>query len=1391
MAFSTPFVYVCLLLNLSFGYAGDDTTLSYARFKSFNAEDGLSASRVLSFVQDTQGLIWIGSDSGVDRYDGKEVTHFGRAWDDANGLDGSFFRAMLVDREGDIWIGSMDSGLYKFNTMFQVFEKIPPLEGDFDNEGVFTLSMGKDRTILVGTIRSGLRSYDPVSNHWKQFPYSNTLSSSLPGSRINRIVEDSTAHFWVASHGGLSRYSEEGELIDHFSTLTEPATSSDEIWDIIETSEGNYWMAGTKGVDQLDLVNRRIQPIDFYSSTNDKAPTIRALMKENNGDIWLGSNTNGIYRYRNKIEDWQHFKKQAWQRSSLSSNRVWKFFKDRAGLIWIAGDAGVNTFNPLTNQFFAIGYYPEPALGLKEGVTYALTEDETSGFWISTKRYLHHFDDQNRLIELLDLSEHGLAGVFADSLLVNGGTLWIGMSDGSLYNYVIHTNQLKQILPAEGLPITVLEFSKNDELWIARYGWGVERLNLNTNELSQFPAGLDYQIKDKLVGGLLLDNKNRVWIGTYSGLHRYDPLSQTFRRFYHDPEDERTLSSNRISGMTLLSGELWVSTSSGLNKVIESEESGNIEFLRLGNQDKQLAQPLGAILKDKLGVLWIGSSDGFVRYDPVEKSAITVSSEHGLPLTDLMRTEITNFSDGSIIVRPHDCLDGICAFSFDPVNLKYNLAAPEITLVEVSAQLRGSLVSENLFDSDTISLPHKYARLKFRFVATDYASPERNLYQYKLDGWDSDWQEPSTNNVAYYTNLPAGSYQFSVRASNSDEIWSENAVGVSVKVIPAWWASGLAFVLYVVFALIFLIMIVVVTRNKLTRERLRNKSLLEANEIKTQFVQKLESEVAIATDELRANVEALHVKNIELHASQQQALESSKVKTAFLANMSHDLRTPLTGILGYTELLETGRLEDGERHYVKTIRQSANNLISIVNDILDVSKIESGKLVLSETSFDIRFSIGQTLALLAPIAYRKKLEICLIVALNVPAKIIGDETRIKQIVTNLVGNAIKFTEKGGVKVGVSFAHIADGNGKLTIEVIDTGIGISAKAKYRLFSAFEQANASISVRYGGTGLGLLICKKLADLMHGSIDFSSQEVRGSRFIVNLLLKAEADDISKQSELEHLSHLTNLDVAVFEYSEFCQGEVSSQLEFHGYCVSEFNDPSVLSETLTQRSFDVLVVSLDIESQLLDSKVLDAFSSQKTILVFSSIDQAEISRMSDFYHVKCISRRDQFDSLVTLVSVDSGYVSQSSDTLSLDLDKKLMLLDQNIIVADDNDIVRHFIDDALSGQGANIFNAENGQEALELAIAGKGEVIIMDTHMPGLDGLEATRKIRQTRTIVQPVIIGLSANVLPKAREAALDAGMDAYLVKPAGIQEMIAAIVNGLANHKSKRVESDHSV
>jgi two-component system sensor histidine kinase BarA len=547
--------------------------------------------------------------------------------------------------------------------------------------------------------------------------------------------------------------------------------------------------------------------------------------------------------------------------------------------------------------------------------------------------------------------------------------------------------------------------------------------------------------------------------------------------------------------------------------------------------------------------------------------------------------------------------------------------------------------------------------------------------------------------------------------------------------------------------------------------------------------EEMQQAVDQATEDLRETLETLEVNNLELDIARRQAVEASRIKTEFLANMSHEIRTPMNGVIGFTDLLLKTELNNKQKDFLFDIKRSASGLLSIIDDILDYSKIEAGKMSFERYPFDLRECVDDVFKILGPNASQKGIELVSLIYSDVPKALLGDPIRIKQIITNLLNNAVKFTKSGSVELYAEVESEGKKGLKLKIQVKDSGIGLTKEQQNNLFKAFSQADSTTTREFGGTGLGLVISKSLVEKMGGNIGVESQEGEGSTFWFTLQCER-AESLPEDGLTGEF--LAAKSVLVFDPHPATRLSLTQMLEDWQMQVRSFEK---IDDLMTEvdlyaqsgKNVDLIIIGgqrfrrrmqriehiCDKVNNQLGCPVI-TFSTSSDVDFLEHLSTLGVARAME----KPITYRALYNSLIELLR--SNKINKTETKELPTIQNASELKGSYVLAVDDNPANLRLVSTLLKDLKVKVDTADSGMQAVALSKDKVYDAILMDIQMPEMNGLEATRTIRANATNQSTPIIALTAHAMANERELLLDSGMDDYMTKPVSEQDLVNVLL-----------------
>jgi signal transduction histidine kinase/ligand-binding sensor domain-containing protein/CheY-like chemotaxis protein/HPt (histidine-containing phosphotransfer) domain-containing protein len=1199
------FLTVLVIIPSSLGAQSDIADL---RFERIGVDDGLINSNVSAIIQDKRGFIWFGTIAGLNRYDGYEFREYRYEPFDTGSLPHSQIQTMYMDSEGYIWIGTY-GGLSRLDPATETFTNFlsDPDEPDtLSDPLVMSVLVDSSDRLWVGT-NDGISMSQNGGAAFTRFASDPEEPRSLADKTIRALLEDRLGRIWVGHYDGVSWYDEErGDFTNIRRSDSEGGLPGTFVLSMAEDSRGRVFVGMWEG-----FISRWDEPEQRFTSWRIPTEGVYQLMFDSDDTLWIATWTGGLFAMDPDSGEYRRYEQEAGNDSSLSNNLVYSLMEDAGGILWVGTrGGGINKYDPKKNSF-EVYQAEEGSNSISPGDYNVLLEDSRGNLWLGTYTngldlidresgtVTHHRFDPG---DPRSINDDYVRHVYEDLR----GQLWILTNSGlNRYDYD-REDFIRYGDPfAERIMNSMIQ-DRDGNYWFGTYNNGIIYTDSSFEEYRFYRHDKNdaRSISNNLISVIFQDSAGDIWFGTNGGLDRR--TGDGFEHFRYDPEDLRSISGNKIS--TIVEDDfrqLWIGTNSGGLNLYDRESR---EFIHFTTRNGLPSNYIAAVVPDEQQRMWISTSRGLVILDPDLKDFIILDEDDGLVSWE-MNPAATRTRDGTLFISSDAGIHRIADISYVNNNNKPPVV---ITRVTISGENFPIAVEQDLL------LNFQQNFLSFDFAALDFTAPSKNSFQYRLLGLDSEWSQPGRENRAVYSELSPGRYVFEVRGANNDGIWGDGVARYSFTIQPPWYLSPPAVALSLIFLMIFLFTAFNFFR---IRWQLKQQELEEETRINRLLERKV-MERTRALSEARQRAEAADV-----------------AKSQFLANISHDIRTPLNSIIGFSELFRRRPDSDQSRKYIDTIYTESKKLLELINEILDMSKIEAGKYHSIASSFDLNRFIREQTSSYRETAMGKGLDFTLEIDEKLPRYIISDRLSLSRILENLLSNALKFTPTGQIKLIVSLINTAHRQNRIRFSVEDTGIGIPEEKQNIIFQSFEQIDKSLNRTYSGSGLGMSIAAQLVSHLGGDgITVRSTPGSGSTFTFEIPLNAGS-----------------------------------------------------------------------------SKTEDLLADDEPVRY-------------DFSGIQ-------------------------------------------ILMVEDYEPNQEIIRALLAESGATIIPASSGEEAVNLAGKGQFALVIMDLHMPGMDGLEATAAIRRFDADVP--ILGVTADVVEESRTSCLEAGMNEVIHKPVRQKILLDAI------------------
>jgi signal transduction histidine kinase/ligand-binding sensor domain-containing protein/CheY-like chemotaxis protein len=1305
--------------------------------------EGLPQGTVYATLQDSQGFIWLGTEDGLVRFDGHEMVRYAYSPSARGGLPGNFIYQIAEDAQHDLWIVVKDAGVARWNRAtdsFTVYRHDPANSDSLASDATNTLLVDTRGRVWVGTRDAGLNLLDPISGRIQHMRHDPGNPDSLTDDHIDSLALDRSGTLWVGTEAGLDRRQPNGAFVHfHHAAMDPHSLSGNQISSVLEDQSGALWVGTLDGGLNRMERNGRVEQVfrhDPLRKGSLGADDVRAVLEDQAGHLWVGT-AEGLELLDRSTGQFSHYRHDASDADSLRDSFVMSLYEDAGGLVWIGTRAGgVSRWDP---RSWELGGHRPPWLADKLVTAFADAPDDK--VWIaSLGGGLMQFDVSTGEAADIDTIA-GRRGAVGDQRVMSlhqdaRGTLWIGTMTSGLSKLApggrVESIPVKagdaRSLSAAGI-MTIFE-ARSGQLWIGTHGGGANVLDPRTGLIHQLSYGTQAGVIAPNVTAIAEDPTGNFWVGTDGGgldLVRAD--GTVIKVFRHDPNDLTTLPANTVWALAVDErGRVWIGTDGGgLAQVVGSAASADsIHFRVLSHDDGLSSDTIYGVLTDAAGRLWLSGNAGLMRFDPDSGAVKTFHRERGLQGEEFDFNAFHRMRDGRL------CFGGPGGFNiFDPSRISENRRPPRLVLTRLEVLGVAAPGATPYWLLDRIQVDHRASVISLDFGALDFTSPKRNRIAYRMAGLTDRWIDLGSQHRISLTNLDAGDHVLEVRAANADSVWSETPLRLTIHREAAPWKSPWAYAAYALAVLGLLI-------HRLRLQRKKFRQVVAARE-------HLQSEVALRTREL-----------VE---SNRQLAEAAQAKSNFLDRMSHELRTPMNGVVGMTELLTRTPLSSTQVRLTQTIRSSAQVLLQIVNDLLDLSKIQAGKVQLESLPIDLIPLLEECTSLFTGAADAKGIELVVCPPAGNCAGLIGDPLRMRQILMNLIGNAVKFTTRGEVAVKADIEYIGSDRANVHISVADTGIGMDAATIAKIFEPFTQADESTTRRFGGSGLGLAICRELADLLGGTIMVESRPEVGSTFKLRLPLQ-----VGTASGRQEAAPLPLRTVHILARRPALAESLARHVSALGLTLS--GDDRDYAARFAGRQ-DLVIADAGNYRDYIRLYADSDPGSRPALVVVASAAEAQTTGLERMIGASSIvSKPVHRDELYEALSAAMG-VPRLAEVKAPAATETVC--SGHILLVEDEPVNAAVAEGYLSALGCTSVWVETGPEAIARSAAERFDLILMDLSMPTMDGFATTALIRQREGTGRRVpIVALTAHDAVNYRGMCLNAGMDDLLAKPYTLEE-----------------------
>lgn len=1021
------------------------------QFSRLSVEDGLSQSAVMAIFQDSRGYMWLGTQDGLNKYNSVDFITYRHNPSDSLSLPGNAISEIYEDRKGNLWAGT-SVGLALYLPHLNAFKTMPVDVAHNVLTGMEVTSFLHDAegNFWIGTTVGLFKWIKGDPSNVQQ------VVDGLPGNNIQELYQDKQGVIWVGLVEGLCsmRQNPDGSLqVECYRNQPgNPNSLSHNFVTVIAESPGGELWIGTRG--GLNKMDRKSGRIVSYTSMDHGLINdfIRDILFDEQGNLWIGTYRGLCYfdLTNQKFVTYTHDPDNPY---SLSDNSVHALCRDRKGTIWIGTYfAGVNLMDDDNNRFNYLSYYP-----YKNSVSYniisAMVEDKGGNLWIGTEgkglNYYKRRDDEfKHYVSDPDDPSTLSANNIKSLCLDHRGTLWIGTYRGGLTCRKPGDNRFTRHFSYPSDIFSIVE-DTDHVLWIGSFGDGLWTYDSLKKEFVRFdkPGDPDLSLTDNFVRVVYEDSRNNLWIGTQNGLNVRFAGENKFVKYRSSREDPHSLGNNIVYAIREDSkGRLWIGSYGGGLNLYDYKTN---RFRKYTTSDGLPGDNIFGILEDDEGNLWLSTNNGLSKFNPSTDRVINFNVQDGLPGNEFNFNSYLKTSSGEMFFGSKKGLT-----YFKPENIRESQYKAPIVFTglklfnkPVKINDRDGLLQQDFSMTPSVTFNYKQNVFTVEFALLNFLHPQKNRYEYKLEGLEDEWNHV-VNPSATYTNLDQGTYRLLVRAANNDGIWTEAPASLHIEILPPPWKTWWAYSLYIV--------------------ALAGLLLFFANFIRVRA--KLEHD--------------LHLEQL----AKERDKELHQLKLQFFTNISHEIRTPLTLIIGPLQnIIEKYASDNFLNRQLVNVKANADRMLRLVNQLMDLRKQETGKVKLQAAEGNIVKFVREIKLSFQEKAISRNIDYSLITESD-RILVWYDRDELEKVLFNLLSNAFKFTPEGG-KIHINLSTVQKGGkGFFKLSVEDNGKGIPAVHLEKIFDRFYQIDKSAP---DGSGVGLALAKGIVDLHHGEISAASRE------------------------------------------------------------------------------------------------------------------------------------------------------------------------------------------------------------------------------------------------------------------------------------------------------------